>query len=264
MILYDDNTHRYYDTEGDFISVTTLLNRYKNPFDAEVMSEIVASKRGGTAEEWKEKWKEGGQKAADRGHEFHAIKEEVEMNTNMTFANRTVGSQNQWLLLQLKKDWNYLKDLPDGGYSELMLWHKGYRIAGRADKCLIETVNGKRFLHIDDHKTNEKPMETESYRDKKTGLYKMMKPPLGRIMDCKLRHYELQLSMYQFLAESMGFLPGERRILHYGLTQFELVQGKSLTLEELLQREPQVYPVKYLKKEVLSVCTDYLKTLKRA
>jgi hypothetical protein len=62
----------------------------------------------------------------------------------------------------------------------------------------------------------------------------------------------------------MGFLPGERRILHYGLTQFELVQGKSLTLEELLQREPQVYSVKYLKKEVLSVCTDYLKSLKRA
>lgn len=262
MILFDEATHRYYDSEGDFQGTTSLIDHYSEKFDAERMSVHIANKRGGTPEYWKKKWSAYGAERADYGHEFHARKEEID-GGQTKFNGKWVQTNNQWFLLQRLNKWNYLEQLPDGHYTELMVWHSGYRISGTMDRALIETVLGKRYLHIEDHKTNVK-MELESYRDKQTGRYKMLKPPVSHIMDCKFWKYNLQLSMYQFLAEHMGFHPGERRILHYPVTDFEQVQGIFPTVEELLRRDPVVYPVKYLKKEVFSISEDYLKRRKAA
>lgn len=261
MILFDEATHRYYDSEGDFISVTTLLDQYSEKFDSERMSVHIANKRGGTPEYWKKKWADFGEERADFGTEFHARKEELD-GLQTKFGGQWVKTNNQWFLLQRLHKWNYLEQLPDGHYTELMFWHSGYRVSGTADRVLIETVLNKRYLHIEDHKTNEK-LPQESYRHPTRG-YKMLRPPVSHIMDCKFWKYHLQLSMYQFLAESMGFHPGERRILHYPWTEFEQVQGIKPTLEELLQREPVVHPVKYLKKEVFSICEDYQRRRKAA
>jgi hypothetical protein len=178
-----------------------------------------------------------------------------------------VQVNNQWMLLQQAQSWNYLEQFPDGGYTELILWHSFFRTAGRADRVEIETSKlhaKKRYMHFEDHKTNEKPLRKESYQHPKTGQHKMMLYPLHKIMDCKFWKYALQLSLYQLMGESMGFLPGERRILHYGLTDFEILQGKeTLSLDEMLNREPLVENVEYLKKDVISMCTHYNKTLKR-
>ena len=96
-----------------------------------------------------------------------------------------------------------LMDLPDGFYPELLLWNDEYQVAGTADRVFIETILGERFVDIDDYKTNAVLKRTSFYVRGKG--YKMLLPPVNHLMDCKHVRYNLQVSMYGFFLEQMGF-----------------------------------------------------------
>jgi hypothetical protein len=96
-----------------------------------------------------------------------------------------------------------LMDLPDGFYPELIIWNDEYQVAGQADRVFIETVFGDRYVDIDDYKTN-KVLKRTSYYVRGKG-HQMMKPPIQHLMDCKHVRYNLQVSMYAYFLEAMGF-----------------------------------------------------------
>lgn len=203
-VLYDDASHTYYTMVNGrrivYVSATTLISKYKQPFDAKAVAIKYAEKHGQTPEYWIKQWAKVSKDACNYGTAVHNAKERLEYE----LSPNTIDTSQVRML-------NY-HALSDGIYPELKLWHHDWKIAGRSDKCIVETVNGKRFMHIEDYKTN-KELKQQSYQYK-DGAFKMLKPPIAHIQDCNMQHYTLQLSLYQYMAEYLGFIPGYRKIIH--------------------------------------------------
>lgn len=206
---YNDDEHRYYVGPRTYRSATQIVHQFVNVFDTPERALYMANRYGRTPEFWTEKWKEQNRDSIIRGNELHKKKEDFLHRTETDFVNKSIFQVRPIM------NWKGIPyyNLPDGTYPEMMLYRHDYAIAGRADKPTIETINNKRFLHIGDHKTNKK-IARESFGNIKTG-YVMMKGPLSDLMDCNYFHYALQLSLYQYMGEYFGFLPGQRYIIHY-------------------------------------------------
>ena len=228
-VQYDDSTHSYYTTSQSgintpYTSATTLVNKYKEQFDAFAVSIKYAQKHGETPEYWRKKWAEKTKTACDYGTAVHKVKEQELLQ----------AAPKSSLVVEQLVDYALL---PDGTYPELKLWSHRYHIAGRSDKCRIYTVNKAKYMDIEDYKTNDditKPAFTNW-----KGETKMMLSPIQHLVDCKMMHYTLQLSIYQFMAESLGFLPGERTIIH---------------IKDGIEKP---YSVPYLRNDVISILNHY-------
>lgn len=156
-------------------------------------------------------WNHENKKSIRKGNRYHdarekkSIKQGFEVNpfdgksykvpANVIGTTKTKGNNKS-----LKED---LFNLEDGYYPELLLWNKDHMIAGQADKVFIETLDGYRFIDVDDYKTNKK-IKRESYYSRGKG-YSMMKAPLDHLMDCNYTHYCLQISIYAWMLEQFGF-----------------------------------------------------------
>lgn len=209
-VHYDDASHTYFVMDEGlmvkYVSATTLISKYKVPFDAKKMAEITARKRGGTPEQWIKEWSRTSKKACDYGSKVHN-KYEAQLITDggANVNGRYLQVQNSVTLLDYSL-------LPDGIYPELKLWNHEYRIAGRADIVILETVAGQRYAHIEDYKTNKEiARQGYQFRD---GTFKTMLNPVEHLHCCNYNHYNLQLSFYQYMCEAMGFKPGYRRMIH--------------------------------------------------
>ena len=73
-IKFLEDTHQYIniETNEEYCSVSKLLGRYKEKFDAENISKWVAKKRGVSQEEILKEWEDNKNFACDRGTDFHA------------------------------------------------------------------------------------------------------------------------------------------------------------------------------------------------
>jgi hypothetical protein len=75
----------------------------------------------------------------------------------------------------------YQLDLPKAVYPEFLISHDfggGVRICGQLDLLIKDGVD----IYIYDHKTNDS-IDKQSYFDRKTKSYQMMKYPLNNVMD---------------------------------------------------------------------------------
>lgn len=235
---YDDARHKYFLGNIIYRSATQIIEQFYEHFDTPEKSVYMSERYGNTPEYWVAKWKEGNQESLSRGTTLHNEKEEFTYGRGFDRLNGKdfiVRNRNLW-----PNHFPYNK-LPDGCYPELKLWRHDFRIAGRADKPTFETISNSRYMHIEDYKTNKK-IEKESFKDKE-GNYRMMIGPLSHLMDCNYNHYTLQLSLYQYMGEYMGFKPGIRRIIHYPHTIFP----------HLPPPKPVVYQLEYMKKEVIAM-----------
>ena len=232
QVYYDDPSHTYYTVSptGEktyYTSATTLINKYKKPFDTDAIAIGYAKKHGETPAYWKAKWAEKRDNACAHGTAIHKNKEDL----ITPFAPRPIKAVEQLI------DYS---TLPEGIYPELKLWHHDYKVAGRSDKCTIHSVLGVRYMDIEDYKTNEdllKPAYVNYW-----GETSMMLPPIQQFSDCKMNHYTLQLSLYQFMAESLGFAAGKRVIIH------------------IRDGIEQTFEVPYLRNAVINLLNDYIKS----
>lgn len=149
--------------------------------------------------------------------------------------------------LTLDTQQNYyfnLAELPDGFYSELLVYNHTYEIAGQIDKAFITTRGNKRYISIDDFKTNR-----EIKMDNK---YDNMKYPVDHLPDCNYVHYQLQLSLYAWMLEQYGFQPDQ--------LQFTWIKENKVydDLGELqISFEEIPYHFNYMKKEVEDMLNHY-------
>lgn len=252
--------HKYYNGQGvEYISVTQLLAKYKQPFDSLKIATRYAEKNGKTAEYWMALWENGKNKACDRGHVFHDHKEEILHGRGVDVVKRAVRMvRNQYIYPQAESN---LYNLPDGIYAELQMWDDAYKLAGTGDKIHIETLGlGYRYVDIDDHKTNKR-IDLRSYQFQ-DGSHKMMLHPVGHMMDCNLTHYELQISFYAYMLEKQGFIPRTLTFTHYPPPEPILTVGGWVQPEErdITQRKGGIsYQLKYRKKEVMNILMHYTK-----
>lgn len=250
---FTEEKHEYVRNTKKYTSVTTLVGKYKKPFDKKywskygVYKKLLGEKRlkelKGEYCALKEKtlrqfdytdhkffsfvrknvkiaasiikeetdlllntWKESNDKSKIKGTNYHTFKE------NNAIEQGFVLNQFDNTKYDTKLSVNKIKkagknivtskvenlyELEDGFYPEMLIWNDLFEISGQADMVFIETVGGKRYVDINDYKTNNKI--------DMTNFFNKMNYPLHYIDDCKYNHYRLQICMYAWLLERFGF-----------------------------------------------------------
>lgn len=240
MIDYDDSTHTYSFRGRRYLSATQVIDQFKNHFQSREQAVEYAKKAGRTPEYWIEQWEEKRDIALSRGHRIHNLREMIVRNQSMSVAlGQPFRVQNVHLYYN-----ESLSQLPDGIYPEQMVWHHDWRIAGRIDKLIIQTIDGIRYSHVQDYKTNRFiRMRGFPLID---GSRQMMQAPLDQVEDCDMAHYQLQLSEYQFMLKSHGFTPGRCWLTHFG-------QVPAIAPAGAVEPPPKDYPCVYWEDAVTSM-----------
>ena len=262
-IIFNAEDHSYKSIDSDeninWISVTTLISKFKNPFNAEKVANKVSKKKnskwyGIEPKKIQEIWNNESIRAMTLGTFYHDQREqdicslssiEREGFTIPVFTPK--GEEDGIKIAPYQK-------LDPGVYPEHMVYLKSAGICGQAD--LVEIVDGK--VNIIDYKTN-KEIKTKSFKNWE-GKSERMSTPLSHLDDCNFNHYALQLSIYMYIIikHNPKLKPGKIHIHHvkfeeegkddygYPITKYTL-QGDPV-IKEIIQM-----PIDYCKDEVISI-----------
>lgn len=261
MIYFKDEKHEYFSENNEkYTSVSSLYSQFKPKFDEEFWSQYKAleklipgfknvknrfssvreavrvlsremdhTKFHNTVQEIKDSWKKNNKASINKGNLYHRDAEKMAYIRGLV-QNPFTNAQAR--VIKLEKNKNYsnhslktnLYDLEDGFYPELLMWNDEYKIAGQSDKVFITTSKEKRYVDIDDYKTN-KEIKKRGWRGQK------MLPPLNHLEDCNYIHYTLAISLYAWMMEEFGFT-----VRHLGFHHYN-----------------NKYDVKYLKDDVMKM-----------
>lgn len=267
MVIFNEAPHKYFYGDTEYRSVSSLFKPFEG-FDRDSESFRMALKlidpdwygelsraygyksaKIGTemigiysVEEVQElqqqilaEWSETALIATTQGTSFHKAMEAMDYDRG--------GRQNpftdEWHpLVDIKikgydnNSVDFLNDLQDGYYPELLIFNHEKKLAGTADMVFVK--DGK--IWIDDWKTDKK-IETKSFYTKRYG-YAFMRAPLDHVFDCNYWRYALKISTYAWMLEEAGFEVAELGFTH--------VQGGE-------EGGDYLYKVPYLREEVLSL-----------
>lgn len=278
-VVYSDEAHVYIDKtdQQKYVSVTTLIGKYENPFDVffwssyktceKLMSEetfhvlketLLATKRwtddmieklhldpiifDKTRKEIQKGYDDERNKSCERGTKIHSNFEEM----YYTSEKQDLKKFGLGGVFTCKKGY-YELDLEKGVYPEFLVSLKSFdgilRVAGQID-LLIKDGND---IIIADYKTN-KEIKKHSYFDKNKFSRIMMKYPLNNIEDCNFYHYSLQLSTYAYLLQQI---------------KPELNIKKLMLIHIDHDDKITEYTVDYLKNDVERMLKHYKKLLKQ-
>lgn len=163
------------------------------------------------------------------GSKFHKEQEELSYSRGYEINPFT---EEKFNTISLKKDYDNqsahdcLIDLEDGYYPELLVWDysmpQSATFVTQIDRCFIETLDGVRYVDVDDYKTNKKrPYKSSS---------SFLKAPLNTINDSSEDKYKLQVMFGAKLMQTHGFTPRYCSFTHY--LNYDLNKSK-------------MYPAKY-------------------
>lgn len=276
-IAFEEEAHIYYDvTQPDqkFISVTTLIHSFTQPFDKEFWSAYKALEKLLDKDSWAiekksllstkkfdkvllemheieendfnreqqailDAWDEENRKSCERGTRIHADLENsfYKKGKDIDISKYQIGGK-----FECRKDYNAL-DLENGIYPEYLISRVSpdgkLRIAGQID---LLVKKGNKFI-IGDWKTNKK-IETKSFYNKNTKSSVKMKFPLNNLDDVNYYHYALQLSTYAWMIQQLD--PA------YEIEDLVLVHFDH-------EDNMTVYHMPYLKDEVIKMLAFYKK-----
>ena len=221
-VAFQEDGHRYFNLKDDsikYVSVTTLIGKYEQPFDKEFVSKYKALEKLMSSESWKkeksniwkshkiskdflevydisekelistqqdilDEWEKINKDACDRGTKIHSELENsfYDKGTDIDLQKFGIGGK-----FQCKKDYSEL-NLDYGVYPEYLIYYDnpkiGLHIAGQID-LLVKNGND---ISIIDHKTNRK-IDLKGFYDPSIRSSKKMKYPLGTLDDCNYNHY---------------------------------------------------------------------------
>ncbi len=223
-VVFEPKSHTYtfLPTNKKFISVSTLVSKYKPVFDPN--NEILkrcALKEGISEEELKQRWEDKKNIACEFGTKIHA---DIE---NFIKTGDIVNNENKEFVKQFSKI-KFKGKL----FSEVLLYSDLYSIAGTTD--LIQVLD-KRSLVIWDFKSNES-IKKKAYWKPEYMFY-----PLNHLPNLNFFHYRLQLSTYSLLLEELGWDIIGIKMLHF--------EKKSNTLIH--------YDMDYARIDVLNMLNHY-------
>ena len=202
-------------------------------------SEIVTKQN-----EIKEEYRIKRETACERGTAIHA-KFENSFYNQKQFDFKNYGFEEISGDYTCNKDY-YVLDLNKGVYPEFLIAcnsQDGFlRLAGQIDLLI---VNGN-DVYIVDFKSNKEIKKTSFY-DKKKKSNVMMKFPVNNLQDCNFNHYQLQLSTYAFMLQTLRPELNIKKLILYHIDH----DGNE-TLHEC----------EYLKNEVVKMLNHYKKKVK--
>jgi len=262
-ITFTAETHKYESTEDekkhiDWISVTSLVSLFKQPFDQKGIAEKASKNKkskwyGMTPDEIIAVWEGETNRALTLGSWYHNQRESELLMYN------TIERSGLKLPIVTPIEQDGIKLAPDqslvpGVYPEHMIYLKSIGICGQADR--VEVLQDT--IDLFDYKTN-KEIKTKGFTSW-DGITKKMIGPCSHLDDCNFNHYALQLSiyMYMMLKHNHNLKPGKLEIHHivfekkskdkYGYPIVATDQVGDPIVKEVVP-----YKVPYLKKEVQNI-----------
>lgn len=198
-VSFDYKTHTYTNLKSSkkLTSVTTLLSKYKEKFDSEYWSKVIAKRENLTQDEVLKKWKRKAFKSTEIGTAIHKIFEDY-VNNNYSIVNGFLEFDYNLLEDEFIIDFDKKKNVALNFINDFFLSKRIIPIeteyicysdffAGQIDMICKDNENN---FYILDFKTNEE-IKTESYNDKRMfGIFEFLP-------DCSYYHYCLQLSIYK-------------------------------------------------------------------
>lgn len=261
-VIFKPEYHQYKSIEDDgidWISVTSLLHHFKEPFDTDAVAKRVSTKKnskwyGMTPEEIKQAWSNEAKRSTDLGTWYHNQREEDIVGCDSIVMNGVRLPIQRPLYNPDGSKTAPDQKISNGIYPEHFVYLKSAGICGQSD--LVEVINGT--VNITDYKTN-KEIKTEGFKNWE-GVTKKMGGPLSHLDDCNLNHYNIQLSMYMYiiLKHNPKLKPG-KLLLHHIL--FE-EQDRDKYDNPVYKLDPQgnfilkdIYPYEmpYLKQECIQI-----------
>lgn len=275
-ICFNEKEHIYWNENDDekYISVTTLIEKFTQPFDSKFWSAYKTLEKLLPAEDWEiekksllstrkfnkeildvydiseetfnkeqqnllDEWLQNNLESQERGTKIHAELENsfYKMGANCNLKRFGIGGK-----FTCDKGRTNL-DLENGVYPEYLISRTSndgiLRIAGQID---LLVKNGNHIV-ICDWKTNKEIKKHSGY-DTKSKTNVKMKYPLNTIEDCNLYHYTLQLSTYAWMVQKLNpeFIIDDLVMVHFDH-----------------QGNQTIYHLDYLKKEVEMMLAYYKK-----
>lgn len=236
-IAFEEKAHRYWDVTDPskkFTSVTTIIEKFGQPFDKEFWSAYKALEKLLSADAWKiekpsllkskkfdksllelhdisendfnreqqailDSWDEENRKSCERGTKIHADFENsfYKKKKNIDISKFQIGGK-----FECRKDYTDL-DLENAVYPEYLI----YRVSPDGKLCIAGQIDllvkkGNNII-VGDYKTN-KEIKMKSFFDSKTKSSVKMKFPLNNLDDTNYWHYCLQLSTYAWMLQKLN------------------------------------------------------------
>lgn len=205
IIYFKDKYHTYEDGGGNqFMPVSKLIGKFKQPFAKDRISKAVAVKEGRTQAEVLAEWKRKADASILLGNYIH---DSLEIGLQHPEA-----IQDERMLDIIKE---LHKILPKGEWlQEQVLANFENKLAGTCD---LITVKGKECI-IWDYKSNslDKP------------VYGKFKAPLHHLEQSKINEYTIQLNIYKNLKELQGFKVVGMRIINILNGKVEVIEVSPL------------------------------------
>ena len=248
-VCFNDENHCYWNVNDNekYISVTTLIHQFTQPFDKEFWSAYKALEKLIPKDSWTiekksllnskkfdksildvydisendfnktqqdilDSWDEENRKSCERGTQIHSDIENSFYKKPKDISLKKFGIGGKF---ECKKDHTEL-DLEYGVYPEYLIYRESedgiLRIAGQVD-LIIKSGNE---ITIVDHKTNKK-IEQKSFYNSKTRSSTKMKYPLNNLDDVNFYHYTMQLSTYAWMLQKINpnFIIKDLILNHY-------------------------------------------------
>lgn len=262
-MYFKNSTHEYFVNDKKYISFSALKKLIEPVKDWDKIAEAYAKKHKMTKDQVQTAWAEKGRISREKGTLIHAYKEDL------LKADKLMGSNEAIYFTEESGDMKPIKsieNLPDGIYPELILYNNEYQVCGTADKVIIETVDGIRYVDVEDYKTNEE-IKLESYFNPRSQTYDMLLHPCNNLMDCNYSTYALQLSTYAYFLERYNYTPRHLTLIHLIIAEADGENEAIIEHEgkKYYIKDEVYYDVKYLRKEVKALLQYYkIKTKQEA
>lgn len=209
---------------------------------SKIKTKIIEEKASSYRNQWIDK--------AQKGTDFHKVKEEEDYKKGYRI---NPFDNKKYKIIKWDIEPNYenqsypgkLINIPNGYVSEHLIKSDEYKVAGQMDQNFIETINGKRYVDIDDWKTDAEILLKPSYINPK---YKSpyFKYPVDHIYETNYWKYVLKISTYAKILEMEGFIVRNLAFTHVLLDENSNVISK------------QRYKLPYKKEEVEFILEEKL------
>jgi hypothetical protein len=218
MLVFDAEKHVYKNkyTSDVYTSVTTLLGRYKEPFDSQATALKVAQREKCTVEEILARWKTINETSKVYGTKIHNAIESYHKSGYIDPEYRDLITSYRQL---------GIIDELDEILSEQQVYLHEFKIAGTAD-IIRHEKNG--CFSVFDIKTNKKFNLASQYNTR-------LLPPFDHLTSCEYTIYALQLSLYAYMYQNNT----GRNVNQLGIFFYEREKNKFI-----------FYPVVYLKHDI--------------
>ena len=277
-VAFNEDSHVYWDTttNNKFISVTTLIEKFAQPFDKDFWSKYKALEKLLIPDEWKiekksilathkipkeilstyniseldfnkaqqdilDEWDKTNAESCERGTKIHSELENSMYNMGANVSLKKFGVGGKFVCDKGRT----ALDLENGVYPEYLISRVSpdgvLRIAGQID-LLVKKDNE---IYILDWKTNKEIKQKAGFNTQTRSEVKMLYP-LNLLPDCNYYHYALQLSTYAWMLQMINpdFVIKDLILVHFDHNNNQTV-----------------YNMPYLKKEVESMLKFYKKSI---